>query len=135
MLRLCWQQRQRLLLALRASVVALEDEEKRLCARLEALAAGRAAARRRLPWHLRPGTGAGIAIGALAGAAAELVLTGSVHAAAPLAAGTGGVWTLAALASSARAGADPTRHSLFEGLRRARRQRAVLERRIAQLEE
>src|SRR5438445_3952395 len=128
-LRLCWQQRQRLLLALRASVVALEDEEKRLCARLEALAAGRAAARRRLPWHLRPGTGAGIAIGALAGAAAELVLTGSVHAAAPLAAGTGGVWTLAALASSARALADPTRHSLFEGLRRARRQRAVLARR------
>jgi predicted lysophospholipase L1 biosynthesis ABC-type transport system permease subunit len=124
-----------MLLALRASVVALEDEEKRLCARLESLAADRAAARRRLPWQLRPGTGAGIAIGALAGAAAELVLTGTIHVAAPLAAGTGGLWTLAALASTGRAGANDTRHSLLETIRRARRQRAVLERQIAQLEE
>src|SRR5439155_12546594 len=88
-LRLCWRQRQRLLTELRASAVAREDEEKRLRARLQALSAERSAALLRLPWHLRPGTGVGITLGALAGAAAEIIVTGGVHAAAPLALGTG----------------------------------------------
>jgi hypothetical protein len=132
-LRLCWRRRQRMLLELRASAVALADEEKRLSARLESVAADRAAARRRLPWHLRPSTGTGIAIGALAGAAAELVLTGTIQVAAPLAAGTGSLWTLAALASTRRAG--DTHPSLPEEIRRARRQRALIERQISQLEE
>lgn len=134
-LRLCWRRRQRMLLELRAGAVALEDEEKRLCARLEALAADRVAARRRMPWHLRPSTGAGIALGALAGAAAEMIFTGSIQVAAPLAAGTGSLWALVALTSTSRSGANVNRHALREGLRRARRQRAALERQIAQLEE
>jgi hypothetical protein len=120
---------------LRASVAGLQDEEKRLCARLETLAAERAAARGALPWHLRPSTGASIAIGALAGAAAETVVTGSPHIAAALAAGTGCLWSLTALASAPRAGSDATRRALLEALHRARRQRAQLERQIAQLEE
>ena len=134
-LRLCWRRRQRLLLELRASAAAMEDEEKQLCLRLETLALERADARRHLPWHLRPSTGAGIALGALAGAAAEMVFTGTLQAAAPLAAGTGGLWTLAALASSRHAGPPASRHALRESLRRTRRQRAALERQIARLEE
>jgi hypothetical protein len=134
-LRLCWQRRQRLLTELRATVVALEEEEKRLQLRLLNLAAEKSAARRRLPWHLRPSTGAGIATGALAGTAAEIIATGGTHPAAPLALGVGCAWTLATLLRSGRSGADGSRPALLEAIRRARRQRAPLERQIAQLEE
>lgn len=91
-LRLCWRQRQRILVELRASVIALEEEEKRLRVRLQAIAQEKTAARRRLPWHLRPGTGAGIATGALAGTAAEMIATGGAHPAAPLALTLGCIW-------------------------------------------
>jgi hypothetical protein len=134
-LRLCWRQRQRILTELRASALALEDEEKRLQGRLHAIAAERAAARRRLPWHLRPGTGAGITTGALVGAAAEIIATGGTHPAAPLALGVGCAWTLAALVRSGRIGSGSSRAAILEAIRRVRRQRAALERQIAQLEE
>lgn len=134
-LRLCWRCRQRLLMELRAGTAALAAEENRIVAQLQAQAADRAAARRRLPWHRRPGTGAAITMGALAAAMAEVVLTGSVHASAGFTAGAGSAWTCAALATAARAGADSGRRPLREALRRARRERLLLERQIRQLEE
>jgi hypothetical protein len=124
-----------LLVELRASVVALEEEETRLRVRLQALAQEKTAARRRLPWHLRPGTGAGIATGALAGTAAEMIATGAAHPAAPFALALGCAWTLTALLRSAHASGNANRPAMLEGIRRARRQRAALERQIAQLEE
>jgi hypothetical protein len=134
-LHLCWRRRQRLLLELRAGAAALLDEEKRIDARLQLMAEERAARRQRLPWHCQPGTGAAVAVGALAAGLAEVILTGSLHGAASAAAGTGGAWTGIALAIKARAGLHPDRHSLREDLRRVRRQRSGLERQIAQLEE
>src|SRR5207245_4107506 len=120
---------------LRASVVALEDEEKRLPAGLQAMAAEKTAARRRSPWHLRPSTGAGIATGALAGTAAEIIATGGTHPAAPLALGVGCAWAFAALLRSGRSSPDASRPALREGIRRARRQPAPLARRFAPLED
>jgi hypothetical protein len=134
-LHLCWRQRQRLLVELRASRASLEDEEKRLLARLQSLALEDADARRRLPWHRRADTGAAVTIGAMGAALAELVLTGSIHGSAFAAASAGCAWTLTGLLASARTGDSSTRRALLEGLRRARRQRLVLEHQIGQLQE
>jgi hypothetical protein len=134
-MRLCWLQRQRLLLELRASMVGLQEEEKRLSARLEAVASERAAARRARPWHRRPSTGMGIAVGGLVGAAAERVIAGDVHLAAAVAAGTGCLWSLTTLASARSVGSGAARRALRDALQRARRQRALLEGQISQLEE
>jgi len=134
-LHLCWRQRQRLLLELRTGLAALVDEERRLMAKLQAIAADRAASRRRLPWHRKPGSGLGVTAGALAAASAQSVLAAGIHESTYLVVGAGFAWTLVTMASSTIAGADANRRQLLEELRRARRHRAQLERQIAQLEE
>jgi hypothetical protein len=134
-LHLCWRQRQRLLIELRSSISAFADEERRLTARLQALAADRSAARRQLPWHRRPSSGMAVTAGALAAASAEAVLAAGIHDTAFYALGLGCAWTLTAMFASAKAGADPSRRMVLEELRRARRQREQLERQVAQLEE
>ena len=104
-------------------------------ARLQALAADQAAARRRLPWHRRPGSGLGVTMGAMAAASAQSVLAAGIHESTYFVVGAGCAWTLVTLASSTIAGADANRRQVLEELRRARRHRAQLERQIAQLEE
>jgi hypothetical protein len=134
-LHLCWRQRQRLLLELRTSVSALRDEERRLMARLQALAADRMAARRQLPWHRRASSGLAVTAGAIAAASAEAVLATGIHDTAFYALGLGCAWTVTAIVASARAGGNPSRRGVLEELRRARRQREQLERQVMLLEE
>jgi hypothetical protein len=134
-LHLCWRQRNRLLVELWAGVAAQEEEEKRLLVRLQQLAADRASARRRLPWHRRPATGLAVTSGSLAAAIAQWVLAAGIHDSALVALGAGCVWTVTALASAARAGADPEQRLVLQELRRTRHQREQLQRQIAQLEE
>jgi hypothetical protein len=134
-LHLCWRQRLRLATELRAGVAGLIEEEKRLVAQLKLLAEERAVARRRLPWHRRPGSGMAVGVGALAAASAQSILAAGVHEGTFFALGASCAWTLASLLAAAAAGATPDRRRLLEQLRRSRRQRQQLEQQITQLEE
>ena len=135
MLHLCWRKRLRLLLELKTGIAGLTDEERRVLARLEALAEDRAAARLRLPWHRRAGSGVAVGVGALAAASAQSILAGGVHEATFFAMGASFAWAVTTLIAAATSAATPERRQLFEQVGRTRRQRQQLEQQIAQLEE
>lgn len=134
-LHLCWRKRLRLLLELKTGIAGLTDEEGRVLARLEALAEDRAAARLRLPWHRRAGSGVAVGVGALAAASAQSIMTGGVHEATFFAMGASFAWVLTTLIAAATSAATPERRRLYEQVGRTRRQRRQLEQQIAQLEE
>jgi hypothetical protein len=131
----CWRHRQRLLIEMQADAAGLEDREKQLVAQLRSRLADRADQRRRLPWHRRPVSGSAVALGATAALAAESVMAGSVHLTAGLVAGSGCLWTLLALVTSPSVVNDPDRRRLIEQLRRVHRERELIGKQIAQLEE